>query len=146
MGCTMQMMVNLDNVLYTKELSELALNAAIAVEDVIAGKAITDFSAIEHFTGRIRESIEGNNGDKKLKDVTLVPVFYSALSSTTGTKFNDTRSLIDTLVDVVKASNLKKDENEFSPEDFRDFCLAMYGALVSTTLSERDKTFSMPSR
>lgn len=142
----MQMMMNLDNVLYTKELSELALNAAITVEDVMAGKSSTDLTPIEHFTGRIRECIEGSNGDQKLKDVTLVPVFYSALSSTTGAKFKDTRSLIDMLVNVVEASNLKKEENQFSPEEFRDFCLEMYGALVNTTLSERDKTFSIPSR
>jgi hypothetical protein len=142
----MHMMVSLENVLYTKELSELALNAAITVEDVIAGKDVKDFSAIENFAGRISASIDGSVGDKKLKDVTLVPVFCSALSSTTGTVFNDTKTLIDTLYDVVKSSDLKTDDDQFAPAKFRDFCLAVYGALVSTTLAERDKTFSFPSR
>lgn len=135
----MLMVQNSDNSIYSRELSDLALNAALAIEDVIAGSVGTDLKPVEQFMTRITESIQATNGDKRFADVTLLPFYNRALMTATGESFEDTPTLIATLVSVIDKARLSESDQDFPPEKFRDFCLAMYNSLVSTSMSDRER-------
>jgi hypothetical protein len=131
---------------YSSDLGKMALNAAIALDDMILGKDNVDIAPVTLFTETIRNSIDRSDDLKKLKDVTLVPIYVSALTSTTGSGFNDTCSLLDTLLEVVKTTELSTHGNKYTAREFRDFCLALHGALIRVAPVDRRKSEFLPLR
>lgn len=130
-------MAVLESKIQTKsQLSELALDAAIALDSIERHAVHADVAIVEKFFREVSSQVSDETNATVFRDGTLYPVYSYALSKTDDQAFERSDEFRQRFLSTIaEFRNMKQDAS--AVENLKRFCLAVHEALLNDLTGRR---------